>query len=164
VAEAAALARESLAVFEAVAYPEGVTASLQTLGQVHLALGEAATATGLLVRAAGNASDLGHRAALAESLELLAEAVADGDPVAAARLLGHGEHLRATAGLPRTAAQRRRLDTWQPRLRRGLGERYASVVSDGRLWPVEDVLAAVGAATPAARPGERRVAGGGPAA
>ncbi len=141
-AEAATLARESLDVFEAVAYPEGVTSALQTLGQVHLALGEPARAAELLVRAAENAVDLGHRAALAEGLELLAEAVSGPDPVAAARLLGHAEHVRDTAGLPRTTAQRRRLGTWEPRLRREVGGRYPAAVAEGRLRSVEDLITA----------------------
>jgi predicted ATPase len=148
VTEAAALAREGLAVFESVAYPEGVTAALQTLGQVHLALGEAATAAELLARAAGDAADLGHRAALAESLELLAEAAADADPEAAARLLGHAEHLRDTAGLPRTAGQRRRLEAWHPRLRRELGGRYPVALAEGRLSPVEELLTACRSRSP----------------
>ncbi|SDC98553.1 Predicted ATPase [Geodermatophilus telluris] len=153
VAEAGVLAREGLDVFESVAYPEGVTASLQTLGQVHLALGDPAAATRALLRAAATAVDLGHRAALTESLELLAEAAAGADPGAAAGLLGHAELLRTAGGLARTAAQRRRLDGWQPRLRRTLGERYAAETTAGSLESVEDLLAAVRPATAA---GSRR--------
>ncbi|PRY51301.1 putative ATPase [Geodermatophilus tzadiensis] len=144
VAEAAATAQEGLDVFETVAHPEGVAASLQTLGQVRLALDDPAGATRFLLRAATTAADLGHRAALTESLELLAEATAGPDPVLAARLLGSAEHLRTTAGLARTTAQRSRLDGWQPRLRRTLADRYAAEVTAGSLEPVEDLLDAAG--------------------
>ncbi len=160
VAEAAVLAQEGLDVFEAVAYPEGVTASLQTLGQVRLALDDPGGAARFLVRAAQNAADLGHPAALAESLELLAEATAAREPASAARLAGHAEHLRAAAGLRRTTAQQRRLDTWQPRLRRALAARYDAAVTAGALASVREVLADAGTT-----PRDRGIASGsGPAA
>jgi predicted ATPase/DNA-binding SARP family transcriptional activator len=143
VAEAAALAQQGLDAFETVAYPEGVMASLQTLGQVHLALDEPVCAARFLLRAAATAVDLGHPAALAESLELLAEATAGSEPALAARLLGHAEHLRTAAGLPRTAAHRSRLDRWQPQLSRALADRYATAVTDGGLSSAEDLLVAV---------------------
>lgn len=143
VAEATALAQQGLDAFETVAYPEGVMASLQTLGQVHLALDDPVCATRFLLRAAATALDLGHPAALAESLELLAEATAGSEPALAARLLGHAEHLRTTAGLPRTAAHRSRLDRWQPQLRRALAGRYATAVTNGSLSSAEDLLVAV---------------------
>ncbi|MGY1653927.1 BTAD domain-containing putative transcriptional regulator [Geodermatophilus sp. SYSU D01119] len=148
VAEAEPLAREGLAVFEAVGYPEGVTASLQTLGQVRLALGDPAAATDLLRRAAGSALGLGQPAALAESLELLGEAVGHVDPESAARLLGAADRLREEGPLPRTPSQRRRLAAWLPRLRRALGQRYEAAVAEGRPEAPADLLAALPAAGP----------------
>ncbi|SHG86163.1 AfsR/SARP family transcriptional regulator [Geodermatophilus nigrescens] len=143
VAEAERLAQESLAVFEAVGYREGVTASLQTLAQASLALGEPAAATALLRRAGANALELGQPAALAETLELLGEAVGDGDPRAAARLVGAAGRLREEGPLPRTPSQERRVAAWLPRLRAALGERYAAAVAEGRPESPADLLAAL---------------------
>ncbi len=163
VAEAAVLAREGLEVFEAVGYPEGVTASLQTLGQVHLALDDPAGAVRFLVRGAASAVDLGHPAALAESLELLAEATAGSEPVCAARFLGHAGHLRGTAGLAGTVARRSGPTGWPAALRRSMGERFAEAVSEGASWSATDLLAALDAVTGAVPPGQDATSGPGPA-
>ncbi len=146
VEEAAGLAREGLAVFESVGYPEGVTSSLQTLGEVHLALAEPTTATALLRRAVRTALDLGHAAAVAEGLELLAEATASADARGAAALLAHADILRADGRLPRRRAQQRRLDRWAGRLREDLGAQHAAAVADGRLRSTEELLDEVAAA------------------
>jgi predicted ATPase/DNA-binding SARP family transcriptional activator len=140
VEEAGRLAREGLAVFESVGYPEGITASLQTLGEVHLALGEPATATGLLLRAIRTALDLGHTAAVAEGLELLAEAILSTDARAAAALLDHAGTLRADGRLPRREMQQRRVDRWEPRLRRDLADRSPAALAAVRSWTTEDLV------------------------
>ncbi len=161
VEDAAPLAREGLAVFESVGYPEGVTASLQTLGEVHLALGQPATATTPLLRAIRTALDLGHTAAVAEGLELLAEATLPTDAAGAAALLGHADTLRADGRLPRRELQQRRVDRWAPRLRRELGDRHPALVR-GRSEATEDLLDRVGSAAAAARPGREPGHGSGP--
>jgi tetratricopeptide (TPR) repeat protein len=141
VSEAHTLARESLETFEAVGYVEGVSAALQTLGQVHLAVGEPATATALLLRAAESARDLGQPAAMAECLELLAEAaLARDDASGAARLLGTAEQLRDAKGLPRTALQCRRVETWRSRLAGLLGDGYPAAVADGRRSSADQLM------------------------
>ncbi len=140
VEEAARLARESLAVFESVGYPEGVTASLQTLGDVHLTLGDGATATVLFGRATRTALDLGHTAAVAEGLELLAEAAEPVDARGAAALLGHADALRTDGGVPRRRSQQRRLDRWVPRLHRGLGAHIGEALAEGRLWSTGELV------------------------
>ena len=160
VEEAARLAREGLAVFESVGYPEGITASLQTLGEVHLALGEPATATALLLRAVRTALDLGHTAAVAEGLELLAEAALPTDARGAAALLDHADSLRADGRLPRREPQQRRVDRWAPRLRADVGDRSAAAPTHGRSWTTEDLLDRVAATAPAA-PQRREVDPGG---
>ncbi len=140
VGEAARLAREGLEVFESVGYPEGITASLQTMGEVHLALGEPAAATTLLLRATRTALDLGHTAAVAEGLELLAEAAVATDARRAAALLGRADAVRADGRLPRRQGRQRRIDEWRPLLDQPLGEQDRAARADGGRRSTEEVL------------------------
>jgi tetratricopeptide (TPR) repeat protein len=144
VAEAAVVAQEALDVFETVAYPEGITAALQTLGRAHLDLDDPPGAVRFLLRAAARAVELGHRAALAGTLDLLAEAAVGSDPGTAARLLGCADRLRDEGRLPRTPPDRRRLDRWLSCLRQALGPRSAAAVAEGRTWSPEELLEQVG--------------------
>jgi predicted ATPase/DNA-binding SARP family transcriptional activator len=145
VEEAAALAGEGLAVFESVQHPEGTAAALQTLARVHLARDEPRAAAPLLVRATVTALDLGHTAAVVEGLELLAEAVLADDPGGSAAVLGHADALRADAGLPRLAAQQRRLHGWAGRLDAALGDRLPDALAGGRHRSTEELLGSIGA-------------------
>jgi hypothetical protein len=83
---------------------------------------------------------MGQPTALAESVELLAEAMPTDEAVRAAELLGHAEQLRLEVGAPRTPLQAQRLDRWLPRLRRALGDRYEALVAEGRQRSTEEVL------------------------
>ena len=139
--EAGALARESLDVFEAVGYREGVGSAVTSLGLVRLARRDPAGARALFLRGTGNALDLGHLAAVAEGFELLAEAAVQTEEfVRAARFLGHAEHLRAEHGLPRSPLQERRLAVWQPRLAEVLDGAHTAALAEGRRSASGDLL------------------------
>ncbi len=143
--EAEDLARESLRVFEAVGYREGVGSAVTSLGLVRLARRDPAGARILFLRATTNAVDLGHGAAVAEGFELLAEAaVQAAEPLRAARLLGHAEHLRAEHGLPRSPLQERRLTLWRQVLADSLDGAYRPALAEGRRSSSVDLLEDLG--------------------
>jgi tetratricopeptide (TPR) repeat protein len=143
--DAEAMARQSLDLFEEVGYAEGVAAALLTLGQVHLERGDPLSARAWHVRSTTRALELGHTAAVAEGLELLAESCAAcAETGRAARLLGRADELRRECGLPRTATQERRLARWRPLLA-GTVDLVAAEQA-GRWSSVDDLLAEVAGA------------------
>ncbi|HEU0102703.1 MAG TPA: BTAD domain-containing putative transcriptional regulator [Mycobacteriales bacterium] len=142
-AEAEQLAERGLRIFERVGYAEGAVAALQTLGSARLAAGDGAEAARLLADATRRALDLGHAPAIAEAMDLLAEAEALADPEAAARLAGHADALRRRTGLALTKAQERRREQWESRLRESLADRWERERARGAEAPAVDLLCAV---------------------
>jgi tetratricopeptide (TPR) repeat protein len=142
--DAAQLAERSLEVFERVGYPEGAVAALQTLGSARLATGETGAAADVLAEATRRAIDMAHAPAVAEGMDLLAEAIeASSGAVSAARLLGHADAVRDRSGLALTRAQSRRRGDWEVRVRDALDERWDAERARGAKTPAADLLAAV---------------------
>jgi predicted ATPase/DNA-binding SARP family transcriptional activator len=141
--EAERLARTALRTFEGVGYPEGIVAALHTLGQARLRRGDAADAIGHYVRAVQQAVDLDHASAVAEGLELLAEARAlQARSEGAALLLGGAEAIRLEKGLPRTPWQQQRLCRWIAGGAQEVQGVFAALRAEGALMTPQELLVA----------------------
>ncbi|MGY1772756.1 AfsR/SARP family transcriptional regulator [Blastococcus sp. SYSU D00813] len=143
-AEAAVLARDCAAAFAAIGYPEGVVAATLTLGRAALATGDDGAARTAALTAVRRARDLSHAPATAEGLELLAAALAAGDPAAAAGLLGCADAVRARDRVPRTPTQEDAVGRTAAGLAGALGDGYAAAVAAGGTASPEVLLAAAG--------------------
>lgn len=146
-ARATRLHKESLALFRTFGEQHaGIAWAQEGLGHSALAQGELATARAWLIASLAQFRGLGDRAGVAWCLAGLGSAAGlSGQGVQAARLWGAAESLRTALGARRAPGTLALYEQAVATVRAALDERvFAAAWDDGRVQPLEQVLAAEG--------------------
>ncbi len=148
-ATARSLLAEGLKLVQAGDDQASMTYSCYLLGRMSLSQGETSTAGELFQESLRWACQAGSKVAMALALEGLADvAVAQQEPVWAARLWGAAEALREQAGAPGRPSQRADDERCVAAVHAQLGEQaFAAAWAQGRAMTPEQALAAQGLAT-----------------
>ncbi|MGI5242084.1 BTAD domain-containing putative transcriptional regulator [Dactylosporangium sp. CA-139066] len=156
------LAEEALARYRAIGYREGEASALQAAGRLLLDRGDRDAARHTFCNALELCMRFGHRGGIAASLDGLARtALAGGEDVQAAVLVGAAAAQRNLLGESPPAAKRQTQETVWTRLLAGLGaEELQRATRRGADANLEDLIQAqraapVGTATPAGPPSRR---------
>ena len=136
------LAQQALESYEEIGYVEGINSALAVLGVVAVDTGALDLARRHLARGVEMAHRIGHRGALAATLEACAAlALAEDDASRSARLLGAVEALREELGAG-GGSDTLALERVRTRLRSALGDDLERRAAEGRAMEIDTVVRA----------------------
>jgi tetratricopeptide (TPR) repeat protein len=141
IAEAATFAADGLAHYRLVRYREGIASACQLLARTALVRGDHAMARRMLDEVARIHRQLSHRSGLAAAFETYASLYAVlGHDEDAAALLGMGDALRRSAGIPLTASEHPTVDALRRELADRLGSQFDKSRRRGELLDIDAAI------------------------